>query len=67
MLWGGNGHPTGSSLTLGGGGIVIVQSSTGREEAAATVQEAVEADITFLDAAPSYGNMEGASPARVGH
>ena len=47
-----------SALTLGGGGIGQVWGPTTREEAVATVREAVEAGITFLDVAPSYGNGE---------
>ena len=47
-----------SALTLGGGGIGQVWGATTREEAIATVQEAVHAGITFLDVAPSYGNGE---------
>ncbi len=50
-----------SSLTLGGGGIGQVWGPTSREESAATVREAVEAGITFLDVAPSYGNGEAES------
>jgi aryl-alcohol dehydrogenase-like predicted oxidoreductase len=47
-----------SCLTLGGGGIGQVWGSTNRDEALATVREAVDAGITFLDVAPSYGNGE---------
>jgi aryl-alcohol dehydrogenase-like predicted oxidoreductase len=47
-----------SCLTLGGGGIGQVWGSTTRGEAIATVREAVDAGITFLDVAPSYGNGE---------
>ena len=47
-----------SVLTLGGGGIGQVWGPTTREEAVATVGEAVEAGITFFDVAPSYGNGE---------
>jgi len=50
-----------SCLTLGGGGIGQVWGQTSREEAVATVLEAVEAGITFLDVAPSYGNGEAES------
>ena len=50
-----------SSLTLGGGGIGQVWGPTSREEAVATVREAVEAGITFLDVAPTYGNGEAES------
>ena len=47
-----------SALTLGGGGTGQVWGPTSREEAVATVLEAVEAGITFLDVAPGYGNGE---------
>jgi aryl-alcohol dehydrogenase-like predicted oxidoreductase len=47
-----------SCLTLGGGGIGQVWGPTSRDEAIATVRKAVEAGITFLDVAPSYGNGE---------
>src|SRR6266446_1416600 len=47
-----------SCLTLGGGGIGQVWGTTSRDEAVATVREAVEAGITFLDVAPAYGNGE---------
>ena len=47
-----------SALTLGGGGIGEVWGPTSREEAVATVREAVEAGITFVDVAPGYGNGE---------
>ena len=47
-----------SCLTLGGGGIGQVWGPTSRAEAVATVREAVDSGITFLDLAPSYGNGE---------
>src|SRR6516165_7174658 len=47
-----------SCLTLGGGGTGQVWGPTTRDEAIATVREAVAAGITFLDVAPSYGNGE---------
>jgi aryl-alcohol dehydrogenase-like predicted oxidoreductase len=47
-----------SCLTLGGGGTGQVWGPTNREEAIATVREAVDAGITFLDVAPAYGNGE---------
>ena len=47
-----------SALTLGGGGVGQVWGQTTREEAVATVREAVDAGITFLDMAPLYGNGE---------
>ena len=50
-----------SCLTLGGGGIGQVWGPTSREEAVATVREAVQSGITFLDLAPSYGNGEAES------
>ena len=50
-----------SCLTLGGGGIGQVWGPTSRGEAVATVREAVDSGITFLDVAPSYGNGEAES------
>ena len=50
-----------SALSLGGGGIGQVFGPTSREEAVATVRDAVEAGITVLDVAPSYGNGEAES------
>ncbi|HLW72124.1 MAG TPA: aldo/keto reductase [Candidatus Binataceae bacterium] len=47
-----------SCLTLGGGGIGQVWGPTSRDEAVATLREAVEAGITFLDVAPAYGRGE---------
>lgn len=47
-----------SALTLGGGGIGAVWGETSRAEAVATVREAVDAGITLLDLAPSYGAGE---------
>jgi aryl-alcohol dehydrogenase-like predicted oxidoreductase len=44
-----------SELTLGGGGLGQVWGATTREEAIATVREAVDSGITLLDLAPSYG------------
>lgn len=44
-----------SALTLGGGGIGNVWGTTTRDEAVATVQAAIDAGITHLDLAPSYG------------
>ncbi len=44
-----------SALTLGGGGIGGVWGATGRDEAIATVHAALDAGITMLDVAPSYG------------
>jgi aryl-alcohol dehydrogenase-like predicted oxidoreductase len=50
-----------SCLTLGGGGIGQVWGTTNRTEAIATIREAVDAGITFLDVAPAYGNGEAES------
>ena len=50
-----------SALTLGGGGIGQVWGPTSRDEAVATVREAVDSGITYLDVAPSYGNGEAES------
>src|SRR5687767_10317948 len=47
-----------SALTLGGGGLGQVWGSTSRDEAVATVREAVDAGITLLDVAPIYGDGE---------
>ena len=47
-----------SALTLGGGGVGNVWGATTREEAVATVLEAVAGGITFIDMAPSYGDGE---------
>ncbi len=44
-----------SALTLGGGGLGQVWGETTREEAIATVHDAIEGGITLLDMAPSYG------------
>ena len=50
-----------SALTLGGGGTGQVWGPTTRQEAIATVREAVESGITVLDVAPVYGNGEAES------
>ncbi|MCL0044118.1 aldo/keto reductase [Dehalococcoidia bacterium] len=47
-----------SALTLGGGGIGQVWGHTTRQEAVATVREAVDLGITLLDVAPGYGQGE---------
>ena len=47
-----------SSLTLGGGGIGQIWGPTSRQEAVATVRQAVDSGITFLDSAPRYGDGE---------
>ncbi|MDP9795552.1 aryl-alcohol dehydrogenase-like predicted oxidoreductase [Catenuloplanes nepalensis] len=44
-----------SALTLGGGGIGAVWGETSRAEAVATVHAALDAGITLVDVAPSYG------------
>ena len=44
-----------SALTLGGGGIGGVLGPTDRDEAVATVHGAIDAGITLLDLAPTYG------------
>jgi aryl-alcohol dehydrogenase-like predicted oxidoreductase len=44
-----------SALTLGGGGIAGVWGRTDRAEAVATIRAALDAGITMLDLAPSYG------------
>lgn len=65
-----------STLALGGGGLGQVWGATTRDEAIATVREAVDSGITLLDLAPSYGResegerviglaFEGAFPAGV--
>ncbi|HYY79706.1 MAG TPA: aldo/keto reductase [Actinomycetes bacterium] len=47
-----------SALTLGGGGLGRLWGPTSREEAVATVREAVDAGISLLDVAPRYGDGE---------
>jgi aryl-alcohol dehydrogenase-like predicted oxidoreductase len=47
-----------SALTLGGGGLGQVWGSTSRDEAVATVREAVTSGVTLIDVAPRYGNGE---------
>lgn len=47
-----------SALTMGGGGIGQVWGETNREEAVATLREAVDEGITLIDVAPSYGTGE---------
>jgi aryl-alcohol dehydrogenase-like predicted oxidoreductase len=47
-----------SALALGGGGIGQVWGHTTRQEAVATVREAVDLGITLLDVAPGYGQGE---------
>ena len=53
-----------SSLTLGGGGTGQVWGPTTQDEAVATVKAAVDSGITFLDAAPTYG--DGKAEAVIG-
>ena len=45
-----------NALTLGGGGTGQVWGPTSQQEAVATVKAAVDWGITFLDAAPTYGD-----------
>jgi aryl-alcohol dehydrogenase-like predicted oxidoreductase len=47
-----------SALSFGGGGIGGVYGAVARDEAVATVRAAVDAGITLLDLAPSYGPGE---------
>jgi aryl-alcohol dehydrogenase-like predicted oxidoreductase len=47
-----------SALTLGGGGLGQVWGPTTRQEAVATVREAIDAGINLLDVAPIYGDGE---------
>src|SRR5690348_12527239 len=47
-----------SRLTLGGGGIGLVWGETTREEAIATLREAIDAGIDLIDTAPLYGACE---------
>jgi aryl-alcohol dehydrogenase-like predicted oxidoreductase len=47
-----------SRLALGGGGLGGVWGPTTRAEAIATIQEAVDAGIDLLDAAPGYRDFE---------
>jgi aryl-alcohol dehydrogenase-like predicted oxidoreductase len=47
-----------SALSLGGGGIGNVWGAVEREEAIATVRAALDAGITMIDVAPTYGPGE---------
>jgi aryl-alcohol dehydrogenase-like predicted oxidoreductase len=47
-----------SALTLGGGGLGQVWGPTTRDEATATLREAVDAGIDLIDVAPGYGDGE---------
>ena len=50
-----------SALALGGGGLGQLWGPTSRDEAVATVRQAVDSGITFLDSAPRYGDGEAES------
>ena len=50
-----------SALALGGGGVGQLWGETTREECIATARQAVDAGITLLDMAPSYGDGEAES------
>ena len=50
-----------SALTLGGGGIGNVWGSVERTEAVATVRAALDAGVTMIDVAPTYGPGEAES------
>jgi aryl-alcohol dehydrogenase-like predicted oxidoreductase len=54
-----------SALSLGGGGIGGVYGAVDRDEARATVRAAVDAGITLLDLAPSYGPGEASPQAEL--
>jgi len=47
-----------SALTIGGGGLGQVWGATSRDEAVATLREALDGGITLIDLAPLYGNGE---------
>jgi len=47
-----------SRLTLGGGGIGLIWGETTREEAIATLREAIDSGIDLIDTAPLYGACE---------
>ena len=47
-----------SALTIGGGGLGQVWGTTSREEGIATLREAIDGGITWIDVAPLYGNGE---------
>jgi aryl-alcohol dehydrogenase-like predicted oxidoreductase len=47
-----------SRLTLGGGGIGLVWGATTRDEAVATLHEAIASGINVIDTAPLYGSCE---------
>src|ERR687895_64494 len=50
-----------SALTLGGGGIGNVWGPVERTEAVATVSAALDAGVTMIDVAPTYGPGEAES------
>jgi aryl-alcohol dehydrogenase-like predicted oxidoreductase len=54
-----------SALSFGGGGVGGVYGTVARDEAIATVRAAVEAGITLLDLAPSYGPGESSPEAEL--
>jgi aryl-alcohol dehydrogenase-like predicted oxidoreductase len=54
-----------SALSLGGGGVGGVYGSVARAEAVATVRAAVDAGITLLDLAPTYGPGERSPDAEL--
>lgn len=47
-----------SRLTLGGGGLGRLWGETTLDEAVATIHAALDAGVTLIDTAPSYGNCE---------
>ena len=47
-----------SSLTIGGGGLGQLWGTTSRDQAVATMREAIDAGINLLDVAPRYGDAE---------
>jgi aryl-alcohol dehydrogenase-like predicted oxidoreductase len=54
-----------SALSFGGGGIGGVYGSVARDEAVATVRAAVDAGITVIDVAPTYGPGEQSPDAEL--
>ncbi len=54
-----------SALSLGGGGIGGVYGAVDRDEARATVRAAVDAGVTLLDLAPTYGPGEASPQAEL--
>ncbi len=47
-----------SALTIGGGGLGQVWGATTRDEGVATLREAIDGGIDWIDVAPLYGNGE---------